>query len=491
MKSKDMMSRLRLMCVFAMTAYAVGNASAQSFTVTADDGAVVPAGQPHQMTVNDPDASYSGPKILNGWYTWDSPMGPASAESVAPQICAPNAGGTCLPTPGTCIVVTNSSPGTALPELSFTSGAAKFCLVAPEVGKFAISVNDASVPTAVASPMLRVRPHHFDLSGVLLKNRSELTCSGSSFTYMGEPIGVTFTLTAMNQAGVKTVNYAGSFVQFTNDITNDITTWTTQQANSIGLWMVATGYPVGTDTCKAIFSNETPSVTSFACTVPANNPASISRTAGPRVTIVSPPSALAPSMSWADGAGTFTANVVLERADVPDGPYDFVNPSDSVNIGIVPMDADGVTLLPGALNLDANNDETNERANLGSTKLRYGRFKIPNAYGSELLPLPIEVQAQYWARNAYVNNDDDCTPLAGGSFITAQAQGAVIGTGVAGAGTLTDGKGKIVLIKPSPKPVGKGAVDVSSQLSYLPGRGRATFGLYKGGPVIYFRELHF
>jgi MSHA biogenesis protein MshQ len=48
-----------------------------------------------------------------------------------------------------------------------------------------------------------------------------------------------------------------------------------------------------------------------------------------------------------------------------------------------------------------------------------------------------------------------------------------------------------MLTKPSPTPAGKGAVNVNSLIPYLPGIGRATFGVYKGGPVIYRRELHY
>jgi hypothetical protein len=508
MEIKDMMRRIRLMCVFAVTAYAAANASAQSFAVAVESPATTAmvAGLPHPMTVTRvnggvTETSYSGPKSLTAGIAWELPVNAAPGSM---QICARNAADNCSPPIGACTPIA-ATPSSV--DFVFGSGVAKFCLVTPEVGTFSISVNEGPVGTTSPPTSLTARPDHFDLSvdpidlGVdPIKNRSELTCpgAGSIFTYMGEPIGITFKLKAKTYqldpanpaTSTITRNYAGDFVKFTNPIT-DSATWTTLGVNNMGLWMVATGYPVsGTDTCSVMFSNATPSETSFfACTDPANNPAPISRAAGPRVTISSTPAV--PSMSWANGEGTFTVNVVLQRADLRDGLYE------SVSIGIAPVDNDGVKLLPAALVLDANNDGTNERASVVTAKLRYGRFKIPNAYGSELLPLPIEVQAQYWARNAYVSNTEDgCTPVASGSplissFTTAQAQGTAISTSVAGVGTLTSGKGKIALTKPSPKPAGKGAVDVSSQLSYLPGTGRATFGVYKGGPVIYLRELHY
>ena len=56
---------------------------------------------------------------------------------------------------------------------------------------------------------------------------------------------------------------------------------------------------------------------------------------------------------------------------------------------------------------------------------------------------------------------------------------------------LLNGAGKLVLTKPGPPvPSAKGSVTVKSAVPYLPGSGRATFGVYKSGPVIYVRETY-
>jgi len=48
-----------------------------------------------------------------------------------------------------------------------------------------------------------------------------------------------------------------------------------------------------------------------------------------------------------------------------------------------------------------------------AVKLRFGRLRLQNVYGSEKLVLAVPVQAQYWSGNAFVNNSDDsCTPVA-------------------------------------------------------------------------------
>lgn len=339
----------------------------------------------------------------------------------------------------------------------------------------------------------RFKPHHFTLTtpGATLINRGELSCSSPTFTYMGEPIGISFTLSAQNQSGGTTANYSGSYVKFTNGVN-----WTdVGVSNTMGLGMVATNYAAAGDSCTAIFSNATPSVTSYSCTGGTVVP-SVNRTLGPRVTVSLTPAI--PAMSWNGGVGTVTANVVFERADKADGGFE------TLSVGVVPVDSDGVTLLPVDLDMNADAVVGNERKKLGNTKLRYGRLRIANAYGSPLLPLPVDVQAQYWddSAKAYVSNaDDDCTPLPG-NFLFAAGQGAAITTTQAVVSSIPatehlengTGKGRIVLTKPSPTPAGKGVVKITTdptKLPYLPGAGTGTFGLYKAGPVIYRRELHY
>jgi MSHA biogenesis protein MshQ len=118
------------------------------------------------------------------------------------------------------------------------------------------------------------------------------------------------------------------------------------------------------------------------------------------------PSAGAASGSWNAGVGDFSGYFAAQRAATPDGPYA------SVKLGIYPTDADGV--VPSTLTLDADLNGSNERVDLGiSTALRYGRIHILNAYGSELLSLPIPVYAEYYTGSGYApNTADSCTSLA-------------------------------------------------------------------------------
>lgn len=334
----------------------------------------------------------------------------------------------------------------------------------------------------------RFIPNHFAMTASAVVNRSDTTCTpASAFTYMSEPFRVGFTLTAMNASNAPTQNYAsGIHANFTP------ASWHALGSNnSFGLWMLATGYAIGGGTCKAVFSNNTPSTTSFDCTGVAN-PANVNRAAGPRVAVQS----ALPTPTWTAGVASFTADVMLRRADQADGAYA------TLNVGIAPQDADGVGLLAATLNLDADNNGAGERAGIGSVDVRYGRLLIPNIYGSHLLPLPVPVQAQYWngATGAYVfNGADSCTSLAASSFSLTAGAGATIATSLVGGSAMASGKGTLTLTKPAPVPTANGSVILSTTTmsplglplnDYLPGKGVETFGIYKAGPVIYMRERY-
>jgi MSHA biogenesis protein MshQ len=183
--------------------------------------------------------------------------------------------------------------------------------------------------------------------------------------------------------------------------------------------------------------------------------------------------------------------VTLPRATSPEAPYA------NIAIGIAPQDADGVGL--NVVDLDVNGNGLNKRASLGTTTLRYGRLKIANAYGSDVLPLPVDVRAQAWNGSAFVDlPDDNCTPLGGGYFTLAPVgalQSPAAGTtSIVGSGTLNAGKGRIALTRLTAPISGKviTAIKTAPALdTYLPGVGTGTFGVYRSGPVIYRRELHY
>ncbi len=333
----------------------------------------------------------------------------------------------------------------------------------------------------------RFKPDHFTFSGTSsIVTRSDIGsgagCSPtqSSFSYMDEPMRLNFSLQAVNAGGTVTQNYSGSYAHLSPGAAD----WVSYGAgNSMGLWMLGDNYSAGGGTCKAVFSTGT--TTSFqSCT--GTTPASVTRAAGQRVALSGTPT----SGGWSAGVASFSADVMLQRADTADGPYD------SLKIGIAPQDLEGVTF--SSYNLDTDNNGTSERQSLGSTAVRYGRLIVPSMYGSELLPMPIKLQAQYWNGSAYVNNtDDSCTPLSSSNFALSNPVGGITSTGmvaIQGSGSLAAGLGTLTLSKPSPTLTSKGTVTLSptsTLSSYLPGSGVEAFGVYRSGRVIYLREGHY
>ena len=145
---------------------------------------------------------------------------------------------------------------------------------------------------------------------------------------------------------------------------------------------------------------------------------------------------------------------------------------------------------------------------------RYGRLKLSNAHGSELLKLPIPLQAQYWNGTGFVTNSlDNCTRILPVNIKINTVLGGVTATP---GGAFVSGIGTLTLSKPDP--AAKGYADVCVDLGTDPGIGtaclatsanrsylqglwspgtnydndpgaRATYGVYKGAnEFIYLRE---
>lgn len=321
----------------------------------------------------------------------------------------------------------------------------------------------------------RFTPDHFTMTAGTLTNRRLLACApASTFTYAGEQLRVAFTLTARNRAGNLTRNYTSGFARLDG----------TTIAN-FGFGAVD-------------FADATPPVVATALTA--------------NLGLVSS------SGSWTEGTGSFTADLGLNRAAAQDGPYE------SFNLGINPADADGVTL--SSYNLDTSVPaDTNDRALAGTTKIRFGRLRLSNAHGSELLDLPIPIQTQYWNGSLFVTNrEDSCSSLASSSIGLGNYKKA-LGSGETAVSPATisfvSGVGSMKLTKPGAG--NSGSVDLvvnldtmpnmcptwtptnpptATNMTYLRGAwcggsydrdptARATFGVYKNAnEFIYMREMY-
>jgi MSHA biogenesis protein MshQ len=356
--------------------------------------------------------------------------GTASFSAVAPF--APAAGG----------VLNNAS-------IAMTAGAASpTTLNFSEVGSFTLSTADvvssylgtagenlaatvfnaAGTQTTAAPVIGRFRPDRFALSGsAVLANRAAAACApASSFTYMNESLSLAFTLVAQNAQGATTANYHGAYAKF------DPTSFA--------------GYGFG---ARSGSTNLTARIDS----------------------------AFAPAGTWANGVANVAAATAIKRPapDIPDGPYP------ALQVGIAPSDADGVQMA--ALDLDADGNGSADRKNLGVvTEIRFGRLRVENAVGVEVIPLNVPVRVQYWAGSGFVTNaQDSCTRLGRDNISLVFAAGSSLGSCETAltAPTISFAAGEATLRLAAPGATNAGSLRLEPQLaspaagSYCPSVGAA------------------
>jgi len=306
--------------------------------------------------------------------------------------------------------------------------------------------------TAATAYFGRFIPDHFALSSGSIVHRSAIpACAAATFSYVGEQLRPTFTLTAQNANNDTTMNYEGAFARL-----NPATQLGLGVINDPAAPTVRTPFPA----CGA-----TPA---HPCHTPGT----------PVGTFV------------AGEADDVVAPLTVFRGATAVGPFD------ALKVGVAPVDADGVKL--DTYTIDTVNVSAGA-ANHGlvdAGMVRYGRLSIANGYGSELLSLPLAASAQYWNGSGYVLNPlDSCTPMLTSDFTMDSYLGGISAANmnmskVSSGGPLVAGVGRAVLAKPAPAPVAKGSAVLRSAYPYLPGAGRATFGVYKSGPVIHVRETY-
>ncbi len=233
-------------------------------------------------------------------------------------------------------------------------------------GKYGCSIGNA---TAVS--LGRFYPDHFALTA------SAFTpACGATFTYMGQPFALSATLEAQNVAGAKTQNFSGALAMARVEA---------QLANN----------GVALDSARLTGQG---------------------------------------SPVWTLGAYPFVATD-FARAAVPDGPFDNVSMGLQVSSTDTALDA---STAPYLSNRDmAASDCTSDKAGTSdgtctasrmvqNAKLRYGRIKLKNAYGSERQAIQIPMAFEYWSSTGWQNNLlDSCSGVsfASSNFALAFPQG--------------------------------------------------------------------
>lgn len=325
-----------------------------------------------------------------------------------------------------------------------------------------------------ANPVIgRFFPDHFALTASSVGYGCGSGATG--FTYQGQPFGVDFTIEAQNAANVRTASYG------------------------------AAGYAPQANAAPGLVAENADNGTDLAA----------------RLTAISAVGAA--SVRWDGSASGTRAASQLGQFRYFNGAYGFTRaaaaeaPFATLALGVTLADNSGDLVALTGLNMRAtmagdcaaagNCDAVRLAMSDGgtSTSMRWGRMRIDNAYGSERLPLKVNLEAQFWNGNAFVRNTLDgvgnlpeshCTSLAAAQFAAlAAGSGAAITTFIVDPAPitwLTAGVGAIRLAQPSNSPLKTGSVVLSTGAplsNFLPGSGRETFGVYKSGPVIYIREM--
>lgn len=339
-------------------------------------------------------------------------------------------------------------------------------------------------------PFARFIPHHFAVKATPSFTPGHAACS---FTYMDQPFTLSAVIEARNAGGNRTVNYHGDYAKGNVSV---------QLENA---------------------DNGTP--------IPATR---LVRT---------------DSNTWTNGSFTMSANR-FTRPGSPDGPYDAlaigVSVTDEVVLGtsrpmLIDRDMDSATTgctkdTAGTSNGSCTAVNVLTTASKASS-MRFGRLRLSNMHGSELLPLPIPMRLEYFTGNSgwATNTLDSCTNIDAANvalqnYVPPAFSSSMPASNVSipvksGTQKIFQGEGTIRLARPNPAPTNRSSVDVcvdlgpdtasttagvvapvcsaaaSANMPWLQGRWsetkydddpviRATFGVYKSGPIIYRREMY-
>jgi hypothetical protein len=274
--------------------------------------------------------------------------------------------------------------------------------------KYGCKIGSTAVAqTTGSSGFGRFIPSHFTLVS------SSITPALGSFNYMNQPFSVAATVEARNFGNSKTSNYSGAYAKGT---------------------------------------------VSFAAENANNGSDLINRATGYTTRIPRLVSGL--TETW--GTGSFVLNasdLVFARPVAPDAIPD--GPFDSLVLSVTVTDTEGPVLQ----GLDANpsttvtcttspNVCTHKSIGTGATMARFGRLRLINAYGSELLRPRVEYRAEYWDGTRWTTNTSD-----NGSGVSA-GNVATGGPAVYGTPTFSNGVGFITF-----NTAAAGSYDVAVNLS--------------------------
>ena len=305
----------------------------------------------------------------------------------------------------------------------------------PVGGKYGCSFGNSAI--ALGGGFGRFIPDNFNVS--LNSPQLGAACAAGPFTYVGQQFSYTtapaITVTARNGtnnglANAPTTNYAGAYMK----ITNASLTPGTQSGRYSAFDALGGGATPALDTAGLPAPTADPAVGAFAAGVG--------------------------TLTFGAGTGlTFTRSTTT-----PSAPFNA-----DIALAVNVIDADGVASAgnPAAFGSATAGGGIAFSGGSGGKSMRYGRLRLQNASGSQLISMPIPISAQYWNGSGFITNTlDNCTVIAAGNIAIGNPQNgltaAMVSPPVVG-GAFSAGIGSLRL--PAPGAGGRGSVDVSVNLT--------------------------
>ena len=246
-----------------------------------------------------------------------------------------------------------------------------------EIGVFTISAvkndyldNSVDIPAAASGNIGRFTPSHLALSAATINET--MTAGATDFSYLSQPFGLLLEIQALNGDGNTSQNYIGIFNRFDDAITPG-----TLDAGSFSFGAVDAND--ATRNLTARFSQLSFNGVDWDSD-PDGNPLTDDRT------------------------GTFDLTVHLDRAAL-ERPV-------TASLGTLFNDGDNVTVLAGDIDLDVDNDSSDDYVTIGNTLLRFGRLYSRDSWGPENTALAVPLQVEYWTGSQWAISSDDSTAIA-------------------------------------------------------------------------------
>lgn len=140
------------------------------------------------------------------------------------------------------------------------------------------------------------------------------------------------------------------------------------------------------------------------------------------------------------------------------------------------IDADGVAYTSNPARFSAATAGNGIAFDNGKA-MYFGRLRLGNALGSDLLNLPVPLVAEYWNGTTFVTNTlDNCTSIAAANIKLSNYQGGVTSgnmpqANISISGNFSAGVSNLKLTKPSSAVSPNGSVDLCVDLDTAPGVG--------------------